>query len=54
MKKGSGNKKKNECSNKMIVLMIICVLLSLTTLAIVAYDKLIKNNNECRSVINAD
>lgn len=54
MKKGSGNKKKNECSSKMMVLMIICVVLSLTTLAIVAYDKLIKNNNECRSVTNAD
>ena len=48
MKKGS-LKKKNSCSDKMMILMIICVLLSLTTLGIVAYDKLIKNNNTCDS-----
>ena len=55
MKKGKVSKKKSECSNKMMVLMIICVLLSLTTLGIVAYDKLIKNNNnECKKVTNAD
>ncbi len=54
MKKGSLKKGKSECSNKMMILMIICVLLSLATLGIVAYDKLIKNNNECRSVTNAD
>lgn len=55
MKKGSSKKSKNECSNKMMILMIICVLLSLTTLGIVAYDKLIKNDdNNCRRVVNED
>lgn len=34
------NKKKNV--NVMMILMIICVVLSLTMLAIVAYDKLIR------------
>ena len=53
MKKGSSKKSKSECSNKMMILMIICVLLSLTTLGIVAYDKLIKSdNNNCTAVIN--
>ena len=50
MKKGS-LKKKSTYNDKMIILMIICVLLSLSTLAIVAYDKLIKNNSDsCPSV----
>ena len=44
MKKGKV-KKNNSCSDKMMILMIICVLLSLTTLAIVAYDKFIKPDN---------
>ena len=43
MKKG---KEKCECSNLMLVLMIVCVLLSLTTLGIVAYDKFIKTDTE--------
>ena len=55
MKKGSTKKNKSECSNKMMILMIICVLLSLTTLGIVAYDKLIKSdNNNCKRVVNDD
>lgn len=43
MKKG---KEKCECgcSNMMLTLMIICVILSLTTLGIVVYDKYIKTN----------
>lgn len=45
MKKESSKKGKSSCSDKMMILMIICVLLSLTTLGIVAYDKLIKNND---------
>ncbi len=45
MKKGSLKKKKTSCSDKMMILMIVCVLLSLVTLGIVAYDKLIKANN---------
>ena len=44
MKKGST--KKGGCSNVMMTLMIICVLLSLITLGIVAYDKFIRQNNE--------
>ena len=44
MKKGN-LKKKSNCSEKLIILMIICVVLSLITLGIVAYDKLIKNDN---------
>ena len=36
------NKKKSDCGNVLMVLMIVCVVLSLTMLAIVAYDKLIK------------
>ncbi len=36
------NKKKEEKRNLMMVLMVICVILSLTMLAIVAYDKLIR------------
>lgn len=44
MKKGILKKDKKSCSNKMFILMIICVVLSLSTLAIVAYDKLIKDN----------
>ncbi len=36
------NKKKEEKTNLMMVLMVICVILSLTMLAIVAYDKLIR------------
>ena len=50
MKKGSFKKKKESCSDKMMILMVICVLLSLTTLAIVAYDKLIKNNSDTCAV----
>ena len=38
-KKGKNNSKGCD---KMMILMIICVLLSLTTLAIVTYDKFIK------------
>lgn len=41
MKKGS-LKKKSSCSDKMMILMIVCVMLSLATLAIVAYDKFIR------------
>ena len=52
-KKGSSKKEKNY-NDKMMILMIICVLLSLTTLGIVAYDKLIKNNSNCHSSTNAD
>ena len=39
-------KKGKECSTLMLVLMVICVLLSLTTLGIVAYDKFIKPTAE--------
>lgn len=45
MKKGS-LKKKSGCSDKMMILMIICVMLSLATLAIVAYDKFIKPDDK--------
>lgn len=44
MKKGKENCTYN---NLLLVLMIICVLLSLTTLGIVAYDKYVKADNEC-------
>ena len=55
MKKGSTKKTKITCNNKMMILMIICVLLSLATLSIVAYDKLIKNNgNSCQRRTNAN
>ena len=37
MKKG-----KKKCGNVLMILMVICVVLSLAMLAIVAYDKLIK------------
>ena len=47
MKKG---KEKCEGNNLLLVLMIICVLLSLTTLGIVAYDKYIKTNCSDSSV----
>ena len=48
MKKGSLNNKKSR-GDKMMILMIVCVLLSLITLSIVAYDKLIKNKEcDCR------
>ena len=40
--------KKCGCTNLMLVLMIICVLLSLTTLGIIAYDKYIKT--DCNEV----
>lgn len=53
MKKGSTKKTKITCNNKMMILMIICVLLSLVTLGIIAYDKLIKNN-DCQRRISAD
>ena len=43
MKKG---KESCDCNTLMLVLMIICVLLSLTTLGIVAYDKYIKTDTE--------
>ena len=43
MKKGKEN---CNCNNLMLTLMIICVLLSLTTLGIVAYDRIIKQNSE--------
>ena len=36
------NKKKSECGTVLMALMITCVVLSLSMLAIVAYDKLIK------------
>lgn len=36
--------KKGNCSNLMMILMIMCVILSLATLVMVSYDKLIKNN----------
>lgn len=36
--------KKGSCSKLMMILMVICVLLSLTTLVIVSYDKLVKTN----------
>ncbi len=36
--------KKGACSRLMMILMIICVLLSLTTLVIVSYDKLVKTD----------
>ena len=50
MKKGNAKGKKCNGDNKLIILMIICVLLSLITLAIVAYDKLIKTEgNSCSS-----
>lgn len=42
--------KKCEQKNVMLVLMIICVLLSLTTLGIVVYDKYIKTNCSDSSV----
>ncbi len=45
MKKG---KKKR---NVMMILMIICVVLSLTMLAIVAYDKLIKSPCSCSEMV---
>ena len=35
--------KKGNCSNLMMILMIMCVILSLATLVMVSYDKLIKN-----------
>ena len=38
--------KKKSCGNVLLILMIICVVLSLSMLAIVAYDKLIKNDCE--------
>lgn len=44
MKKGSS--KTGGCSNIMMTLMIICVLLSLITLGIVAYDKFIRPGND--------
>lgn len=40
-------KEKCNCNNLMLVLMIVCVILSLTTLGIVAYDKYVKTDNEC-------
>ena len=56
MKKKSSLKKDNG-NDKMMILMIICVLLSLTTLAIVAYDKFIKQDNKqqiCSTCWNRD
>ena len=54
MKKGSVKKtekkvvKKKDATNKLLILMVACVLLSLITLAIVAYDKVIKpDRNTC-------
>ena len=48
MKKQSIKRDKQSCNNKMVILMIICVLLSLITLGIVAYDKLIRSDsNDC-------
>ena len=46
MKRGS-RRGKDKCkkADLLLVLMIICVLLSLTTLGIVAYDKYIKADN---------
>ena len=40
--------KENSSNSLLIILMIICVLLSLITLGIVVYDRLISNNN-CNS-----
>ena len=55
MKKGSSKKSKSSCSEKLMILMIVCVLLSLATLGIVAYDKLIKNDkSDCQVRTNAD
>ncbi len=36
--------KKGNCSRLMMILMMVCVALSLATLVIVSYDKLVKNN----------
>ncbi len=44
MKRKTQNNKMSNDNNLMIILMIICALLSLTTLGIVAYDKFIKTN----------
>ena len=44
MKKGKAKAKKENCSNLMMTLMIICVVLSLATLVLVSYDKLVKND----------
>ena len=48
-------KEKCGCNNLIIILMIICVLLSLTTLGIVVYDKYIKTDSNactCTSCVN--
>ena len=47
--------KKKEQGNLLVILMVICVTLSLAMLAIVAYDKLIKEQCQpcnCSSVEN--
>ncbi len=48
MKKGTVRKteKKKDATNKLMILMIICVALSIITLAITAYDKVIKPDHE--------
>ena len=45
-------KKKENYNNLILVLMVICVLLSLTTLGIIAYEKLIKTDCNCTSCVN--
>ena len=47
--------RKKEHGNLLVILMVICVALSLAMLAIVAYDKLIKEQCQpcnCASVVN--
>ena len=45
-------KEKCEYNNLLLVLMIICVILSLTTLGIVAYDKYIRTDCNGVSCVN--
>ena len=47
-------KKDNKkcCSDKLMILMMICVFLSLSTLAIVVYDKFVKVQNPVPACAN--
>ena len=49
--KRAKSKSKNDI---LVVLMIICVLLSLVTLGIVAYDKYVKTDCNCNGQISCN
>ena len=53
MAKAKGKVKNEGCSRLMMILMVVCVVLSLATLVLVSYDKLVRNDNN-QPVVSGD